>query len=59
MNLIKNCFIMVVKLLLKLGKEEPAENYFREALALDPGYTEAALTLNKLFLQKEQYKQCY
>jgi tetratricopeptide (TPR) repeat protein len=53
----KELFYYGGKILLKLGKEELAENYFREALALDPGYTEAALTLNKLFLKKEQYRQ--
>lgn len=53
----KELFYYGGKILLKLGKEEEAENYFREALALDPGYNEAALTLNKLFLKKEQYSQ--
>lgn len=43
------------KLALKTGKEEDAENLFREALALDPEYTEAAVTLTKLFLQQERY----
>lgn len=42
---------------LKLGKEDLAENYFRDALALDPGYTEAALTLNKLLFQQENYEE--
>jgi len=44
------------KLSLKLGKEDDAEQYFREALALDPGFMEAALTLNKLFFQQERYE---
>ncbi|MHC0036123.1 tetratricopeptide repeat protein [Pseudoneobacillus sp. C159] len=44
------------KIALKLGKEEAAEQLFRESLVLDPGFTEAALTLNKLFLQLEQYE---
>lgn len=44
------------KISLKLGSEDQAEKYFREALALDPGYTEAALTLSKLFLQQEQHR---
>ncbi len=53
----KELFYYGGKILLKLGKEDQAEQYFREALALDPGYTEAALTLNKLFLKQEQYRQ--
>ena len=44
------------KILLKLGREEDAEQYIRESLALDQGYMEAALTLNKLFLQQERYE---
>ncbi len=44
------------KLALKIGKEEEAENLFREALALDPEYTEAAVTLNKLFIRQERYE---
>lgn len=43
------------KLALKTGKEAEAEKLFREALALDPEYTEAAVTLTKLFLQQERY----
>jgi tetratricopeptide (TPR) repeat protein len=42
---------------IKLGRPDQAENYFREALALDPGFTEAALTLNKLFFQGERYEE--
>ncbi|WP_230200091.1 tetratricopeptide repeat protein [Bacillus niameyensis] len=44
------------KLALKLGDEEKAELFFRQALALDPEYVEAALTLNKLFLHQEKYE---
>ncbi|MED3571871.1 tetratricopeptide repeat protein [Cytobacillus praedii] len=44
------------KLALKLGKEEEAESLFRESLALDPEYTEAAATLTKLFLKQERYE---
>jgi len=44
------------KIAIKLGQPERAQQYFRESLALDPGYAEAALTLNKLFLQEEQYE---
>jgi tetratricopeptide (TPR) repeat protein len=44
------------KIALKLGREEAAEQLFRESLVLDPGFTEAALTLNKLFLKLERYE---
>ncbi|RHW41255.1 hypothetical protein D1B31_10005 [Neobacillus notoginsengisoli] len=43
------------KIALKLGREEEAEQYFREAIALDPGFSEAALTLNKLFIHQERF----
>jgi len=43
------------KLAHKLNKENEAERLFREAIVLDPEYTEAAVTLNKLFLRQERY----
>jgi tetratricopeptide (TPR) repeat protein len=52
----KDLFFYGGKLALKLGKEEEAEQLFRESLVLDPGFTEAALTLNKLFLQNDRYE---
>ncbi|ETI66490.1 tetratricopeptide repeat protein [Neobacillus vireti] len=52
----KELFFYGGKTALKLGKDADAEQYFREALALDPGYTEAALMLNKLFFQQERYE---
>lgn len=52
----KELFFFGGKLAIKLGKVEEGENYFREALALDPGFTEAALTLNKLFFLQERYE---
>ncbi|CAH0345537.1 tetratricopeptide repeat protein [Bacillus sp. CECT 9360] len=41
-----------------LKKDEPraAEELFREALAIDPGYLEAALTLLKLLMQEERFE---
>jgi tetratricopeptide (TPR) repeat protein len=51
----KELFFYGGKMSIKLGKVEDAEQYFREALALDPGFMEAALTLNKLFFQQERY----
>ena len=52
----KELFFFGGKIAIKLGRTEQAEKYFREAIALDPGYTEAALTLNKLFFQQERYE---
>ncbi|MBS4173268.1 tetratricopeptide repeat protein [Bacillus sp. FJAT-49736] len=44
------------KIALKAGDEELAEDYFRQSLVLDPGYIDAALTLNKLFLHQKRYE---
>lgn len=44
------------KLALKKGLEEQAEQFFKEALAIDPGYLEAAITLLKLYMHKERYE---
>jgi tetratricopeptide (TPR) repeat protein len=52
----KDLFFFGGKIAIKLANPELAEQYFREALALDPGFTEAALTLNKLFFQQERYE---
>ncbi|KAB2333675.1 tetratricopeptide repeat protein [Bacillus mesophilum] len=52
----KELFFYGGKLALKLGKEDEGVDLFRQALALDPEYTEAALTLNKVFLKQEQYE---
>jgi tetratricopeptide (TPR) repeat protein len=52
----KDLFFYGGKIAIKLAKPELAEQYFREALALDPGFTEAALTLNKLFFQQERFE---
>ena len=52
----KELYLYGGKLALKIGKEAEAEKLFREALALDPEYAEAAITLNKLFLTQERYE---
>lgn len=52
----KELFFFGGKIALKLGEVEEGERYFREALALDPGFTEAALTLNKLLFLQERYE---
>lgn len=51
----KELFFNGGRMALKLGNVEQAIEYFREALALDPGFIEAALELNKVFLQQEKY----
>ncbi|WP_160721335.1 tetratricopeptide repeat protein [Bacillus sp. USDA818B3_A] len=52
----KELYFFGGKICLKLGYEEEAEKYFRESLALDPGFMEAAVTLNKLFFRQERYE---
>ncbi|MDP4162290.1 MAG: tetratricopeptide repeat protein [Bacillota bacterium] len=52
----KELYFFGGKIALKLGKEQEAEQLFREAIALDPGYTEAVLTLNKLFIHLERFE---
>jgi tetratricopeptide (TPR) repeat protein len=43
------------KLALKLGMEEDAERFLREALVLDPGFTEAAINLDTLLIKQEKF----
>jgi tetratricopeptide (TPR) repeat protein len=52
----KELFFYGGKIAIKLGEVEEGEQYFRESLALDPGYTEVGLTLNKLFFHQERYE---
>ncbi|MEH7331372.1 tetratricopeptide repeat protein [Neobacillus drentensis] len=52
----KELFFYGGKISIKLGKIVEAEQLFREAIALDPGFTEAALTLNKLLFQQERHE---
>lgn len=51
----KELYFFGGKLALKKGLEEEAEHFFKEALAMDPGYLEAAITLLKLYMQNERY----
>ena len=51
----KELFFYGGKIALKLGKNDQAVQLFREAIALDPGYIDAAITLNKFFIQQERY----
>lgn len=52
----KELFQFGGKIALKMGNEELAEEYFRQALALDPGYIDAAYTLNKLLLHQNRHE---
>ncbi len=54
----KEQFLKAGKLALKLKDPEAAERNMREALAVDPGYLEAALTLAKFFLAEDRYSDC-
>lgn len=51
----KELQLVAGKLSLKLGREKEAEQFLRTALALDPEYSEAGLTLNKLLFHQERY----
>ncbi|KAB7708914.1 tetratricopeptide repeat protein [Bacillus aerolatus] len=52
----KELYFIAGKLSLKLGKEGEAEEFLRSALALDPEFSEAGLTLNKLLFHQERYE---
>ncbi|MDP1418773.1 tetratricopeptide repeat protein [Peribacillus simplex] len=52
----KELYFFGGKIALKSGLDEEAENLFKEALAIDPGYLEAALTLLKLYMHNERYE---
>ncbi|WP_096153787.1 MULTISPECIES: tetratricopeptide repeat protein [Bacillus] len=52
----KELQLYAAKMALKLNHVEEAERLLREAIALDPGYVEAATTLTKLFLQVERFE---
>ncbi|PEZ82130.1 tetratricopeptide repeat protein [Bacillus sp. AFS017274] len=52
----KELYFFGGKIALKSGLDEEAENLFKEALAIDPGYLEAALTLLKLYMHHERYE---
>jgi tetratricopeptide (TPR) repeat protein len=44
------------KVALQQQNAAEAEKLLREAIAIDPGYVEAALTLTKVFIQEERYE---
>lgn len=54
----KELYFKAGKLALKMNNPEQAVTFFREAIALDPGYLEASITLSKYFVTTEQYEEC-
>lgn len=53
----KELYFFKGKIALKRGIEEEAEAAFKQAIALDPGYVEAILTLSKLYMSQEKYEE--
>lgn len=49
-------YVYTAGLLMKAGQEEKAENYLRQAVAMDPESVEAASLLNKLLLHQQRYE---
>ncbi|MEK5231497.1 tetratricopeptide repeat protein [Lysinibacillus sp. FSL K6-0232] len=52
----KSLYLFAGKMALKNGLPEEAEQYLREAIALDPEYMEAVLALTAIFGQQERYE---
>ncbi|WHX39102.1 tetratricopeptide repeat protein [Mesobacillus sp. AQ2] len=52
----KDLYFYGGKLALKLPDEDTAEKLIREAIALDPGFMEGVLVLNKLLMKQERYE---
>jgi predicted Zn-dependent protease len=50
----KELYLFAGKMALKIGKTNEAENHLRQAIALDPEYMEATLTLISFFHSKER-----
>ena len=44
-------------LLLHLGREQDAERYFKQAIALEPGFTPAHASLGQLAVQRQSYAE--
>lgn len=51
----KEIFLYGAELATKLGNTEKAIKWLSEAIAIDPGYLEAILTLGKLYLHEEMF----
>lgn len=54
----KELYFKAGKLALKMHKPEQAVEYFRQAIAIDPGYLEAGITLAKYFVSEELFEEC-
>ena len=52
----KDLYYFGGKLALKLGNDQEAERLLRESIAVDPGFTEAVLVLNKLLIKQERFE---
>lgn len=53
----KEMFFYGGKIALKLNKESEAEQLLREAIALEPGFIEAVITLNQLWRKQERFEE--
>lgn len=53
----KDLYLYGGKTAVKLGEQKEAEKLFSEAIALDPGFTEAAINMNHLLLGMERYEE--
>jgi len=54
----KELYFKAGKICLKLNKQVEAVSNFRQAIAIDPGYLEAGITLAKYFIQMEEFDEC-
>lgn len=54
----KELYFKAAKMALKLNAQDDAVTYFRESIAIDPGYLEAGITLAKYFISMEIYEEC-
>lgn len=54
----KELYFKAGKIALKLHQQDAAVSYFREALAIDPGYLEAGITLAKYFVSLDMFDEC-
>ncbi|MFC4322664.1 tetratricopeptide repeat protein [Litchfieldia salsa] len=55
-NLNKELHFYAGKLAIKLGDSLSIEKHLREAIAIDPGYIEAIITINKFFINEQRYE---
>lgn len=53
----KEIFLYGAEVAIKAKQADQATRWLSEAVAIDPGYLEAVLTLGKLYLQEEQFNE--